>query len=63
MAMYFGAAAMSTGVQKGVRRRNPNLVRTTRGSVEDVYLSKNVFFICKHLKDLRLHSAQGLAKV
>jgi len=47
MAMYFGfgAAAMSTGAQKGVRCRNPNFVRTTRGSMEDVYLSKKRVFL------------------
>jgi len=36
---FFGAAAISTGAQRGVRRRNANLLRTTRGSMEDVYLS------------------------
>jgi len=63
MAMYFGAAAIVAVVQQGVRCRDPNLVITACGSTEDVYLSKNIFFICKHLKVLMLCSAKCSAKV
>jgi len=45
MAMYFGASAVSTGAQQGVRHRNPNLVRTECGSMEDVYCRKKCIFI------------------
>jgi len=44
MEMYFGAAAITAGAQQRVGHRNPNLVRTACGSMEDVY------FICKHRK-------------
>jgi len=33
MAMYFGDAAIDAGAEQGVRHRNPNLLRTTCGSM------------------------------
>jgi len=40
--MYFGAAAIVAGTQQRVRCRNPNLVRATCGSMEDVCLSSRL---------------------
>jgi len=42
MAMYFGAVAIAAGTQQRVRRTNPNLVRTTCGSMENVCLSSRL---------------------
>jgi len=36
--MYFGAVAIVAGTEQRVRCRNPNLVRTVCGSMEDVCL-------------------------
>jgi len=40
--MHFGAAATAAGIQQRVRHRNPNLVRTACGSMEDVCLSSRL---------------------
>jgi len=50
MAMNFGAAAIVSGAHQGVRCRNPNLMRTTCGSMKDVYLSKKCFLFVSSLK-------------